>query len=538
MDMSQYHDLFLAETRQHLKKLAELTLALETDHADTAVIDALFRSVHSVKGMAASMGFDKAAEVAHKLEDLMDRVRKGLNADAGLFDLLLAGEAALSAMMNDIASGGSGNLDYGALLQRIGAYRDPSAQEPPAGEQSQPVAVEKPAPTAAREEPPQQQTVTVKTAALDGFLDTTGELLTIKHRLAEIARGSRNNELADALLALDKHLCTLHEQVMAVRLLPLLIVTERFPRMVRDLARSLGKEITFSIQGAEIELDRSILDHIGDPLSHLLRNAVDHGIETPGEREAQRKAPAGRIRIVISREKDQIEIRLEDDGRGMDPEKIAAAVVAKGFLGKDKLAELSREEKLMLICWPGFSTADKVTEISGRGVGMDAVSVAIQKLGGSLTIQSESGAGSSFLLRLPLTIAIVNVLLVKTGGFTLAIPLTAVERTMELRCSQLATIDGERRFVLNEETLPVVPLGQIFNIKSEDLQLDTVQVFITMVKGRKVALQVDQLVGNQEVFVKTLPRPLAAIKGINGATILGSGEVVFILDMLSKFVTI
>lgn len=532
--MSQYHDLFLTETREHLKKLSELTLALEKDHADKATIDALFRSVHSVKGMAASMGFDKAAAVTHKLEDLMDRVRKGLKADAGLFDLLLAGEAALSAMVVDIAGGGSGNLDCAELLQRISAYQEHPATEMPAQKKAGVAADEKPVPPLRSEETFQQQTVKVKTAVLDCLLATTGELITVKHHLTELAQSSRNQEFSAALLALDKHLRVLQDQVMAVRLMPLSIVTERFPRMIRDLARSFGKEITFSINGAEIELDRSILDLIGDPLAHLLRNSVDHGIETPQERAAQGKPPAGRIRIVVSRQKDQVEIRIDDDGRGMNPEKIAAAAVAKGFLPKEKLATLSAEEKLLLICHPGFSTAARVTDISGRGVGMDVVRAAIQSMGGSLEVLSESGAGSSFLLRLPLTIAIIHVLLVKAGRFTLAIPLTAVDRTMELHSKDLATTDGGRSFSLNDEILPVVPLGSIFNIKSEALQVDTVQVFITVVKGKRVAFQVDQLLGTQEVFVKALPRPLSAIAGVNGATMLGSGEVVFILDILNK----
>lgn len=535
MDMSQYYELFLTETRQHLTKVAALILALESDGADTAAIDDLFRSVHSVKGMAASMGFDKVAAVAHKLEDLMDRVRKGQKTDAGLFDLLLAGEAALTAMVDDIASGGNGTLDTGGLLERISAYQENpvaagSVKQQPAAE-----VVDKPAPAAGGEDRAVQQTVTVKTALLDDFLTTTGELITVKHRLTELARSSGNHDVSAALQTLDKHLRTLHNQVMAVRLLPLSVITERFPRMVRDIARSCGKEITFSIQGAEIELDRSIIDRIGDPLSHILRNAVDHGIETPQTRTAAGKPPAGRIRIVVSRAKDQVEIRIEDDGCGMDPETIAAAAVAKGFLAKEKLAGLCAEEKLLLICQPGFSTAEKVTTVSGRGVGMDVVRDAIQSMGGSFALESERGAGSSFLLRLPLTLAIINVLLVKAGGLTLAIPLTAVERTMELHGSEIATGAAAGSLTLDAETLPLVPLRRLYNLKSGGEQIDPVQLFITVVKGERLAVQVDQILGQQEVFVKALPRPLAALKGINGATVLGSGEIVFILDILSKF---
>lgn len=534
MDMSQYHDLFISETREHLKQLAALTIALEADPQDKATIDALFRSAHSVKGMAASMGFAAATEVAHKLEDLMDRIRKGFEFDVGLFDLLLAGEATLSKIVDDIANGGSGNLDTDEILNRIRIYQEENSDEADPPESSEPSPETEPA-LGDRDSHLRQQTVKIKTAVLDQFLDTTGELITVKHRLTEIARRSRNHDFADALLALEKHLRDLHDQVMGIRLMPLSVITERFPRMIRDIARSSGKEITFSIKGAEIEIDRSILDLIGDPLSHILRNSVDHGIEPPQERVARGKPATGRISISVSREKDEVEIRIEDDGRGMDREEIVATAVAKGFISREKAAALTDDEKLLLICHPGFSTAKKVTDISGRGVGMDVVKMAIQSMGGTLAIITENGAGSYFLLRLPLTIAIINVLLVKVGRITLAFPLTAVDRTMELRCDELAVINEQRVFFLNEETLPLTPLAQLLNISSAGQQKETVQLFVTEIKGQKMAFEVDQILGNQEVFVRPLPRPLSALPGINGATVLGSGEVVFILDILTRF---
>jgi len=440
----------------------------------------------------------------------------------------------LSKIVADIASGGSGNLDTDEILHRISAYQEQTSEGVPSQETNAPFPEKHPAP-ASSEEHFQQQTVKIKTAVLDRFLDTTGELITVKHRMTEIARRNRNHDFADALLTLEKHLRDLHDQVMGIRLIPLSVVTERFPRMIRDIARSSGKEIAFSIKGAEIEIDRSILDLIGDPLSHILRNSVDHGIETPQERVAKGKPAAGRISISVSREKDQVEIRIEDDGRGMNHEEIVAAAVAKGFISKEKAAALSNDEKLLLICHPGFSTAKKVTDISGRGVGMDVVKTAIQSMGGTLSIITETGAGSYFLLRLPLTIAIINVLLVKVGRITLAFPLTAVDRTMELKCDELATIDEQKIFFLKDDTLPIIPLGQVLNISSLAQQRETVQLFITEIKGQKVAFEVDQILGNQEIFVRPLPRPLSALKGINGATILGSGEVVFILDILTRF---
>jgi two-component system chemotaxis sensor kinase CheA len=304
--------------------------------------------------------------------------------------------------------------------------------------------------------------------------------------------------------------------------------------MIRDLARQSGKEITFAMEGVEIELDRSILELLGDPLAHLLRNCADHGIETPAARSSAGKSSAGKIAVSVSRVKDQVEIRVEDDGRGIDAERITLAAVQKGFISREKAAGLPVAEKLMLICHAGFSTAERVTEISGRGVGMDVVKTTIQSLGGTLSISSVPGQGSCFLLRLPLTIAIVNVLLVKVGRFTLAIPLTAVLRTLDLKREEVAIIDDQEVFFLDDETMPIFHLGRFLNMPQDAGNADTAPLFITEFKGRRVALQVDKLLGNQEVFVKPLARPLSVIEGLCGATVLGDGEVVFILDVLNR----
>ncbi len=540
MDMSQYHDLFISEAREHLQKISELAVQLEADREDHDVIDSLFRSAHSVKGMAASMGFTVIAGLAHKMEDLMDRVRHGMAVDAGLFDLLLAGEERLSAMLDQIVGGGS-EVTADDIIAKIEAYI-PAAVEEPAAPAGQAEVVLPPAAAPPEERavdlphnsPAVQQTIKVKTAVLDSFLDTTGELITVKHRLAMFAKSLHNRDFSEAVDALGRHLRDLHDQVMAVRLIPLAAVTERFPRMVRDLARKSDKEITFAMKGVEIELDRSILELLGDPLAHLLRNCIDHGIETPAERLSANKAASGMVAVSVSRVKDQVEIRVEDDGRGIEPEQIAAVAVRKGFISRDKAAGLQADEKLMLICHAGFSTADKVTEISGRGVGMDVVRTTIQSLGGTISISSVPGKGSCFLLRLPLTIAIINVLLVKVGRFTLAIPLTAVTRTLDLKREEVAFIEDQEIFFLDNEAVPLFHLGRLLNVLPDAGKAETVPLFLTELKGRKVALQIDKLLGNQEIFVKPLARPLSAIEGLCGATVLGDGEIVFILDIMNR----
>ncbi|MBP1729000.1 MAG: CheA signal transduction histidine kinase [Deltaproteobacteria bacterium] len=540
MDMSQYRELFISEAGEHLQKLSALVVQLEADRDNREIIDALFRSAHSVKGMAASMGFTGMTALAHRMEDLMDRIRRGMAFDAELFDLLLAGEERLAAMLEQIAAGGS-EMAADDIIARLAAYTPARGGEPAAaaGQEAAVAAPAEPVPEMRasdiqHQSPAAQQTIKVKTAALDSFLDTTGELITVKHRLALLARTLRNQDFHEAVNALEKHLRELHDQVMAVRMIPLAAVTERFPRLVRDLARNSDKEIIFTLKGVEIELDRSILELLGDPLAHLLRNCVDHGIETSAERIAAGKPASGRVEIAVSRETDQVAIRLEDDGRGIDAEQIAAAAVQQGFISREKAAALQIEEKLLLICHAGFSTAARVTEISGRGVGMDVVRTNIQSLGGTLSISSVPGQSSCFLLRLPLTIAIINVLLVKVGRFTLAIPLTAVSRTLDLLRGDIAVIDDQEAIFLESEMVPLFHLGRCLNLQTEAPRGDRVPLFITEHKGRRVALQVDTLLGNQDVFVKPLSRPLAVIEGLYGATVLGDGEVVFIVDILNR----
>lgn len=536
MDMSQYYGLFISEAREHVRKLTELTVLLEANPTDRPTIDALFRSAHSIKGMAASMSFMAIAELAHKMEDLMARIRNGLPVDASLFDLLLAGSDQLGAMMDDLENGGSGSGNTESLIARIVAYSPVEKPEPAADKEAQenvspPPTAEEPVSSPGQESWAVPQTVRVKTDILDSFVNTTGELITIKHRLAMFAGSCREGGFAEVLRDLGRHLAELHDQVMAVRLLPLSVITERLPRMVRDLARKSGKEVNFSLQGVEIELDRSILDELGDPLAHLLRNCVDHGIEPAPDRLAAGKPASGSVSMVVTRRKDQMEIAIADDGKGMNPDGICVAAVDKGVISPGKAATLSPQEKLLLVCQPGFSTATEVTDISGRGVGMDVVKSTLQSLGGTLVIFSEPGRGSTFLLRLPLTIAIINVLLVAVGRLTVAVPLTSIIRTVEIKRDELAIIGGEEMFFFEDEETPLVSLHSLLNISAVSEPGDSLAIFIAEIKGRRVGIHVDRLLGHQEVFVKPLARPLAVLPGLNGVTVLGDGQIIFILDI-------
>jgi two-component system, chemotaxis family, sensor kinase CheA len=538
MDMSKYKELFISESMEHLHTMNELIVCLEKENGDREKIDSLFRAAHSIKGMAASMGYGGIAELAHSLEDLMARVRKGLlTFDAGVTDLLLEGTDSLESMILDVAQGTGDDRDMAELMGRISGY-DPSVSVAPADSPlsvnpaGTPPAVSKHNGQGVRQKPGESgQTVRVRTEILDHLINTTGELITNKHRLLTIGSEIGSARLDEALAELVKLLRELYNGVINVRMMPFATVSDRFPRMVRDLAKKSGKNVAFVVDGEDIELDRGILEELADPLIHIIRNAIDHGLEGGEERLASGKPAEGLVRLSVSREKDRIVICVEDDGRGMDPAKLLASAIEKGFLDPVKAAELTTREALLLVCIPGFSTAREVSDVSGRGVGMDAVNSTMQSLAGSLAIESEAGRGSRMILKLPLTITIINVLLAKVYPFSVAIPVTNILHTMELRRGLIATSENQEVFYMGEETVPILSLQRIFSAHPARPASEYVSLLITEVKGRKVGLAVDSFLGQQEVFVKPLGRPLARLRGLAGGAILGDGETVFVLDI-------
>ncbi|HTP65481.1 MAG TPA: chemotaxis protein CheA [Geobacteraceae bacterium] len=536
MDMSQYRELFISEAREHLRSMNELIVHLEKEPGNPEKIDSLFRSAHSIKGMAASMAFADMTELAHKAEDLMDRVRKGeLAFDGGVADLLLSGTDQLEAMILDVEQGGTGSSDITGIAQKIAGYTPaaplPEALAPSPEEEARPSTGQDKKEEARKRLRDLRQTVRVKTEILDRLINTTGELLTNKHRLIDIGRELDSTTLNAALMDLSRLLRELHNEVMKVRMMPFSAVSDRFPRLIRDLAKKSGKEVAFSIEGEEAELDRGILEELADPLIHIIRNAVDHGLETPAERVAGDKPAKGSIRLSVRREKDLMFIEVADDGRGMDPAALTAAAIEKGFIDPEKGKELSARDALAMICVPGFSTASVVTDVSGRGVGMDSVSTTMKSLSGSLVIESEPGRGSRFILKLPLTITIINVLLARVSSFSVAIPVSSILHTLELKREMLFTLGKNKAFYLEGQAIPVMSLGQLFSVPYAPVNPEYVSLFIADIGGRLVGITVDRFLGQREVFVKPLGRPLAKMKGLAGGSILGDGEIVFILDV-------
>jgi two-component system, chemotaxis family, sensor kinase CheA len=559
MDMSQYRSLFLTEAREYLKTINETVVALEESPEDRSGIDTLFRGAHSLKGMAASMEYGDIVEIAHSMEDLMIRVRDaGLRFDGAVADLLLEGADLIDRLLGDVETEREPRTPLGDLSARLSGFTPaPRGSGAAAGTRGQ--APAEPVPGAdtddASREPglvaPQEQertapqgqgeaervkdaeisSVRIRTELLDHLINLTGELITNKHRLLNIGRELDSAPLNEAVAETSKLLRALHDEVMKVRLMPFDAISDRFQRSVRALAKKSGKDLHFELQGREIGLDRGILESLTDPLNHMLRNAVDHGMEGSAERVAAGKPARGEVKLAVARDRDRVLITVSDDGRGMDPERMIGAAIRKGLISPEEAEQLSPRQALMLSCIPGFSTAQEVTDVSGRGVGMDAVNASIQKLGGSLTIESEPGKGTSFTLALPMTIAIIHALVVQCGAIKGAVPVTAVLRTVELRREQLATVGKRRVFYLDGEAIPLLSLNRVFGLPLGRFPDGIVPLFVTEAKGRRVGIVVDRLLGQHELFIKPLGRPLSKLQGVAGGAVLGDGEVVTLLDV-------
>ncbi len=377
------------------------------------------------------------------------------------------------------------------------------------------------------------RTVRVRTELLDYFLDTVGELMLATARLREVGKELPENVrpgLEEGVYRLHTLVKDLHDKVMSARMTPLSLITDRLPRAARDIARKRGREVDLVITGAEIELDRAILEELSDPMLHILRNCIDHGLESPEERTAAGKPSQGKVQVSVRRARDRVVIEMEDDGRGMDAEKLKAAAVARGALTVEAAARMSAREAFMLACVPGVSTAKDVSEISGRGVGMDAVKRVVENVGGTLEIDSERGKGTRFTLRLPLTVAVVHLLLVQVGAEVFGLPIAKVLGATEADAEALSRSRETALLPHGSTLLPVHALDALVGIPTPERR--GVRPFVVMEgDAGKVALAVDRLLGQEEVVLKPLSRPLDLLPGLSGVTILGSGRPVFILDV-------
>ena len=686
MEMNQYMSVFIDEANDHLQSLNDNMLLLEQSPDDISIVQVIFRSAHTLKGMSATMGFEDLASLTHDMENVLDLIRNHkLKMNSDIFDVLFKCLDALEGMVQDIAAGGDGKRDVSDLVARLkaivsgdsapapaaGAGKAPAAQ--PAGGQpldtyqisiltqsidagfqalyievtlredcllkaaraymvfdvlekngeviqSHPsvqdieqekfergfsvyyitkadpaaiqeqiariseidtvqvkpvtkealqaidvagqIAVAAQADTAAaqavREAPaaqapssapagtsqtaqarPQPQapkaaasrTIRVDIERLDTLMNLFSEMLIDRVRLEQLAQEIGRGDLTETVEHMARVSADLQNIVMKLRMMPVESVFNRFPRMVRDLARSLEKKVELIITGAETELDRTVIDEIGDPLVHLLRNSVDHGIEKPEERLAAGKPETGNVYLRAYHSGNHVFIEIEDDGRGINREKVLATAIKRGVLTEEKAKTLTDNEVYMLLFASGFSTAEKVSDVSGRGVGLDVVKSKIESLGGHVTVQSELGKGSRFTIQLPLTLSIISAMQVKLGSEKYAFPLSSIVETMALNPSSIRNVHGTKMIEYRDSVIPVLSLAKLVQSPDYSEEGETETEALIIRKGDKLAaVLVDDFIGQSEIVLKTLGKYLAGNPVISGATILGDGQVALIVD--------
>ncbi len=572
---------FLVEAREILDQLGEQMVALERAPADRECLNAVFRGFHTIKGGAGFLDFTDMVAICHAVEDRLNAARNGsapLDAEAfdgalQALDLLVdmlqcisaggtssAAPAALLASLRAgatgtasmptpstpttvataaVAEGGDGldDLDFEALLDSLhGAGGIPG--EPTAASVASPPSM--PLPVAATTIPrpaaantpleAAEATVRVDVRRLDAMVNLVGELVLARNRLKTIRPRLRDDDLDRAVASLDVATSRLQSAVMTARMQPVGRVFARFPKLARDVARQLKKNVELEVLGADTELDRNLVEALADPLVHLVRNAIDHGIEMPEVRRRSGKPEQGRVRLSAQQEGDHVAIEVRDDGAGIDPEKIRRSAVDKGLVDTESAARLSPDECLQLLFLPGFSTRDEVSDLSGRGVGMDVVQSRIRELSGAVQIHSEIGAGSRFAIRVPLTLAILPTLLVEIDDDVYALPLVRVIEVLPHQPGDALWIDGQQVLDLCQEPLALLGLRDWLGAASASSPVPACVVVLQSGEQR-FCLVVDRVRGREEVVIKALPPTLRGLPGYAGASLVGDGRMALILDV-------
>ncbi|OCS87694.1 chemotaxis protein CheA [Caryophanon tenue] len=674
MEVNQYLEMFIDESKEHLQACSEHLLELEKNPRDLAIVSEIFRSAHTLKGMSATMGYEDLADLTHKMENVLDAIRNAkIDVTAEILDVVFESVDHLEEMVNDVANGGDGKRDVSetvAKLNRIEAGEDiqttalpvatptvetvastlnfdtfentviaqsaeqgfqayeiyvtlredcllkaarvfmifeileklgevikavPSVDqleeeqfdsefqigfiskedatslqqqlmkvsevaavrvqaieanvEQTVVEESVVEAVQpvQPVPTVetvevapvqksekaapAKAQAATSKTIRVNIERLDILMNLFEELVIDRGRLQSIAADVNHMELTETVERMSRTMGDLQTIVLTMRMVPVETVFNRFPKMVRQLSRDLNKKIRLDIIGAETELDRTVIDEIGDPLVHLIRNSVDHGIESPAERVAKGKPEEGVVQLRAFHSGNHVFIEIEDDGAGVNREKVLKKAISRGLVTPEVAATLSDKQVAEFIMAPGFSTADVISDVSGRGVGLDVVKTTIESLGGQISIDSTPGSGSIFSIQLPLTLSIISVMLVEIEQESYAIPLSSIIETSIIRTSDILNAHNQKVIDFRGKVVPLVFLEEIFEVPRAEPKTDDFHSVVIVRKNDKLAgLVVDSFIGQQEIVLKSLGNYLTNIFAISGATILGNGKVALIVD--------
>ncbi|MDF1800269.1 MAG: chemotaxis protein CheA [Planctomycetota bacterium] len=545
---------FLVESYENLDSLDSDLIVLEGAPESTEILGKVFRTIHSIKGTSGVLGFEKLERVTHVGENLLSRMRDGiLTFDQDIATALLQLVDAVRQMLGCIETeGADGDQDFGALIALLEQLLEQDAVPTPAGVQADvtPAEVSEPDPEPApgpSEEvarsgaPNAERTVRVHVKLLDQLMNQVGELVLARNRILQCGSRHENPVLQSTIQELNLITTELQEEVMKTRMQPIGSIWNKFPRAIRDLCVSFEKKVDLVMEGRETELDRTLIEAIKAPLTHAIRNSVDHGIETPERRLLAGKPATGTVRLCAYHEGGMVAIELWDDGAGVDPQRVAAKAIEKGILTSDEAARLGQRDLLNLVFAPGFSMASKVTNVSGRGVGMDVVRTNIEGIGGTVELKSEVGKWTELKFNIPLTLAIIPALMVHHHGGRYAIPQASLVELLRLDGSQaggaIERVHGARVCRLRGKLLPLLNLGEVLGLDGpfwpdEDDTRRTWNVVVLRCDGQSFGLLVDSINDTEEIVVKPLGKQLKEIPVFAGATIMGDGNVALILDVL------
>ncbi len=600
-DMKEIVESFLIETKEILEKLDFDLLELEKKPEDADLLNQIFRSFHTIKGTSGFLGLEKLPHVTHKCEDILNKLRKGeVKLNLSLMDGIILGYDTIKELLvkietvkNEDVNTDSTNSVLEQLIQSIEngngstdtistkkaspntankrkntkstksknlenetELKEESKQieEPKRNKESSNTEDSKQS-----EEPKQEiakkSTVTssikensirVDVDRLDALLDIVSELVLGRNRLSQVNskfgvehEGTKySKDFGEVTKQIDLMTSELQLVVMKLRMIKIGKIFNRYPRVVRDLCKDLGKEVELIIKGEDTEVDKNLIEEINDPLVHLIRNSVDHGVEKPETRISAGKNPKGTVTLSAEHLGNNIIITIEDDGKGIDPNVIREKAIEKGLITRERVKELSKQEIMQLIFLPGFSTAANVSNVSGRGVGMDVVKTNVAKLRGIINIESETGKGTKIILKLPLTLAIISGMIVKVDGEYLVIPLGSVIEVIRLSKEQIFSVKGKQVIKLRDSILPLVELDHLLSGKINGRKRDEHEwqyVVEIGIAEKRYGIKVDELIGQQEVVIKSLGSYLGKVDGVAGSTIMGDGTVVMILDVSELF---
>lgn len=578
-EMKEIVDSFLIESKEIIDSLDVDLIELEKNPTDENLLNKVFRSFHTIKGSSGFLNLNKLTSLTHRCEDILNKLRKKeASLDSMVMDSILLGYDKMKELLNSIETNHNEDVEIENVIQKLQTTisklgnkneepiqivetqkskrgRKKKTEEKTLVEAKKELAITKAEEFSKQVQSEEQKSETENTnqenkkadnsirvdvEKLDELLNMVSELVLGRNRLAqinlEVSREFEGTQLAreleDTTKLIDMMTNELQQLVMKTRMVKIGKVFNKYPRLVRDLSKTANKKINLIIEGEETELDKTLIEEINDPLVHILRNSIDHGIEKEEDRIKAGKNPVGTIKLNAEHEGNNIIITIEDDGKGIDPEVIKSKAISKGLISQQKADELSKQDLLNLIFLPGFSTAEVVTNISGRGVGMDVVKTNVTKLRGMINLESTVGAGTKIQIKLPLTLAIISGMIVKVDREQFVIPLNSVIEVIRVHSENIYSINNKPVIKLRDRIIPLISLRQVVLNQTQQSENNIWQyVVIVGLAERQVGIEVDELLGQKEIVIKSLGSYIGRVPGIAGSTIMGDGTVILILDI-------